>query len=166
MPGLRLIEVTDGWAIGELETQHVIASVWRGQPNAAALAKRGNELVELTRKYPGKCAMIEVVEPSSKPPSDQDRKIAMEVFRELGTNLACIGFTVEGGEMRSAMTRAIITGMLFFVKQPQPTKVFRAIPDMLAWVKSRMGTDQTSFEPDLAAALEHLRSLIKVPASR
>lgn len=165
VPGLRLIDVTDGWAMGELVEQHCIVAVWRGQPTSAALELRGGELIKLAERHPKHCALIEVVESTSKPPSDETRKRAMEAFRNLADNLSCIAFTVEGTEMRSALTRAIITGMLFFVKQPQPTKVFRDIGEMLAWVRARIGTDRPAFENELKAAIEHLRSLITARAA-
>ena len=115
-----------------------------------AHARRAAQLVELCAKYPGRCALVEVVEPTSKPPSDdQTRKIAMDVFRELGPNLSLIGFVLEGGQMSSVLARAVITGMLFFLKQPQPIKgVQDAGHDMAKWVKPRVVTRATRFAPD------------------
>jgi hypothetical protein len=157
-PGLRLIEVTEKWAMGEYE--RCLAMIWSGQPDPEAMRRRAAQLVELCAKYPGKCALVEVVEPTSKPPDDQTRKIAMDVFRELGPKLSSISFVLEGGQMSSVLARAVITGMLFFLKQPQPSKVFKHVHDMANWVKPRIQPDNADFDAGLAQAFEHLREVM------
>jgi hypothetical protein len=156
--GLRLIKVTNGWAIGEYE--RCLAIVWRDQPSIETFRERNDHLVELAKTNPGRCALVEIIETTSKPPGDDARKAAMEVFRKLGGDLSGIGFVVEGTEMRTALLRAILTGMLFFLKQPQPTKVFKRAPEMAAWVRTRVQNDDPGFDQRLLAVLEHLRSLI------
>jgi hypothetical protein len=155
--GLRVIEVTERWAMGEFE--RCVAIVWCGQPDVHALTRRGEELVELTKKFPGNCALVEVVESTAKPPSQEARRVAMEVFRKLGSDLSAIGFVLEGNEMRSAMIRAVITGMLFFLKQPQPSKVFKQLGPMIEWLKPRISATE-DFGPRLTAVLDHLRQLM------
>lgn len=158
VPPVRIIEVTNKWAMGEF--CQCIGAVWRGQPTSEALKLRASELVDLAHKYPGACALLEVVEPTSKPPTDETRRVAMDVFRKLGNDLAGIGFVIEGNEVRSTLTRAIITGMLFFVKQPQPTKLFRRTTDMVGWVRQRMHVEDHDLEQKLIAGLEYLRGQI------
>ena len=159
--GLRVIEVTERWAMGQFE--RCVAIVWSGQPDVYALTRRGEELVELTKEFPGNCALVEVVESTAKPPSQEARRVAMEVFRKLGSDLSAIGFVLEGNEMRAAMIRAVITGMLFFVKQPQPSKVFKQLEPMIEWLIPRIKAAE-DFGPRLTAALDHLRQLIRARA--
>src|SRR5258708_3639900 len=129
---LRVISVNEMCAMGEIDG--CIAVVWHQQPSPDAFRARNEQLIELARKAPGKCALVELVEPQAKPPSQETRRVAMEVFRQLGTDLSAIGFVLEGNEMRSALIRAVLTGMMFFVRQLQPTKVFKHIDDMAEWV--------------------------------
>jgi hypothetical protein len=157
-----VIEVTDRWAMGEFE--RCVAIVWCGQPDVHALTRRGEELLELTKKFPGNCALVEVVESTAKPPSQEARRVAMEVFRTLGNDLTAIGFVLEGNEMRSAMIRAVITGMLFFLKQPQPSKVFKQLQPMIEWLRPRIHAAD-DFGPRLTAALDHLRHAMHVRAA-
>ena len=155
---LRVLEVTKNWAIGEYG--RCLAVVWSGQPDPHAMQRRADHLVDLCKRHPGHCALVEVVEPTSKPPDDNTRRVAMEVFRKLGNDLSGIAFVVEGNEVRTTLTRAIITGMLFFVRQPQPSKVFKRIPDLAAWVRGRIHAEDSEFNTKLAAAFEHLRGLM------
>jgi hypothetical protein len=156
--GLRVIEVTDKWALGEFERCVVV--VWSGQPDDETMSRRAIEIQDLVKRHPGHCALLEIVEPTAKPPSQETRRVAMEVFRKIGNDLSAIGFVLEGGEMRSALIRAVITGMLFFVKQPQPSKVFKRLEDMLDWVRPHLKPDRETFDTDIRAAFEHLRGLM------
>jgi hypothetical protein len=160
--GLKIIKVTSGWAMGEYE--HCLAMVWKDQPDIEAFQIRTQELLDLSKRHPGKCALVEIVETTSKPPANETRRAGMDVFRKLGSDLSAIGFVVEGSEVRGALTRAIIVGMLFFVKQPQPTKVFKRPSDMVAWVRPLVQNTEPDFETQLMAALEHLRALMHAQA--
>ena len=156
--GLRVIEVTPKWAMGEFE--QCITMIWSGQPDHAAMQRRAEELLDLAKRFPGKCALVEVVESTAKPPNQDTRRVAMEVFRKLGNDLSAIAFVLEGNEMRTALIRAVITGMLFFVKQPQPSRVFKRLDELLEWLRPRLQPSRTGFDADLAAAFEHLRALM------
>jgi len=158
---MQPIVATEGWALGVIE--YCLAVVWRGQPTPEAFRQRNEELVALCKAHPGKCALIEIVEPSSKPPSDETRRVAMEVFKVVGSSLSCVGFVLEGAELRSTVARAILTGMMFFVRQLQPTRVFKSSDAMTEWVAQRVAPEERDFAPVLAHGLEQLRSSIKPP---
>ena len=160
-PGLRVIEVTAKWALGEFD--QCVAVVWAGKPDPESMMQRSRALEELCRRSPGRCALIEVVEATSKPPVDETRRVAMEVFRRLGNDLTAIAFVVEGNPVRTTLVRAIITGMLFFVKQPQPSKVFGRISDLAEWVRLKIGVDDPHFGATVAAVFEHLRYRLHHP---
>jgi hypothetical protein len=158
---LRVLEVAAGWAMGEFDG--CLAVVWRSQPTGAAFQKRNEILQELVQQRPKRCCLIEVVEETSKPPADDDRRTAMQVFKQLGGDLAAIAFVLEGNQMKSALNRAILTTMTFFVKQLQPTKIFKHPADAARWAKQLVPDAPAAFETELAAALEELRA--KIPKS-
>lgn len=155
---LRVIEASERWALGELD--RCVLVVWRLQPDEATMRARAAALRELCAKYEGRCALVELVEPTSKPPNEATRRVAMEVFRDLGTRLSLITFTLEGDQIRTAVVRAIITAMLFFVKQPQPTKVCKTIAEAASWVRTRVD-DSPDLEQQLTRGLDDLRRSIQ-----
>jgi hypothetical protein len=156
--GLRVLESSERWALGELD--RCILVVWRLQPDEPTMRRRAEALRELCARSPAACALVEIVEVSSRPPAELTRRVAMDVFRDLGPKLSLISFTLEGDQLRATVARAIITAMLFFVKQPQPAKVFREIPQMLAWVQRILATDDHDFVSSTRLALETLRQHI------
>lgn len=157
--GLRVIEVTTGWAMGEFD--RCLAVVWRQQPTPDAFRTRNAALVELAKQHAHRLALVEIVEETSKPPSDETRRVAMEVFKTLGSDLTSIAMTLEGNQVRSALNRAILTSMMFFVKQLQPTKIFKHPAEAARWIKPYLQSNEAAFESNLVAALEELRSSIK-----
>ena len=157
MSGLRVIEASERWALGELD--RCVLVVWRLQPDEQTMRTRAAALLELCSKYEGKCALVEIVEPTSKPPNEATRRVAMEVFRDLGPRLSFITFALEGDQLRTAVVRAIITAMLFFVKQPQPTKVCKSLAEATSWVRARLD-GPPDLEDQLARGFDDLRRSI------
>jgi hypothetical protein len=154
-PGLRVIESNEVFAIAEFE--RCMLTIWRRQPTRETFAKRDKEVTEFVAKYPGRCGYVELIEPGSKPPPNELRKAGVEVFRQLGKDLSCIAFVVDGAELRSAMVRAILATMSFFVPATQPSKIFKRFGDMAEWVRPRIAEEDASFSLRLTAAFEHLR---------
>jgi hypothetical protein len=152
---LRVVEIKPGYALGEVD--QVLVMVWREQPTDAAFELRRRELVELVRRHPGHCAYLEVIESGSKPPNDELRKKAVEVFRGAGKDLCCVGFTMDGPELRTALVRAILTGMTFLVSQMQPSRVFKSVIEMARWTQTRMGVAEPAFPGRIQASFDYLR---------
>lgn len=155
---LRIIDVTPGWAMGQFGSCLMV--VWRAQPTPEAFRQRNRLLIELAKAEPSKSVLIEIVEETSKAPSDETRRVAMEVFKQLGHDLRAIGFVLEGTHVRSSLNRAVLTGMMFFVKQLQPTKIFKHTREVARWVRPYVGTNGSGFEGALVEALEALRQSI------
>jgi hypothetical protein len=160
--GLRIIEIGAVCSIAEYE--RCVLVVWRLQPTRAAFDRRHQILAELAARYPRKCAYVEVIESTSTPPTNELRKVAVEVFRKLGKDLACVGFVLDGTELRTTMVRAILTTMTFFVPQMQPSKVFKRLSDVPEFVRSHIG--DAGFDPrTFVTAFDYLRRTIVMPAA-
>ena len=140
--------------MGELD--RCLLVVWRRQPTPDAFRIRNRALIDLVERHGGGCALVEVVEQTSAAPSNEARRVAMQVFRELGPRLAAIGIVLEGSEMRVSFNRAILTTMMFFVKQLQPTKVQKSIIETLAWIQSRIA-GPVDLQQRLSRGLDELR---------
>jgi hypothetical protein len=156
--GLEVLQITEGWAMGQVLDCLVI--VWRSQPTSEAFRFRNEQLRALVGRAEGRCALVELVETTSKPPNDETRRVAMDVFKQLGDRLSAVGFVIEGSAVRSTLARAILTGMMFFVKQLQPTKVFKHAGETADWVRTRVQSTDPEFSRTIVNALEHLRGRI------
>jgi hypothetical protein len=151
---LRVIDRTAGWAMGELD--RCLLVVWRAQPTPDAFRTRNRALLDMVDRHGGGCALVEVVEPTSAPPANDTRRVAMQVFKDLGPRLAAIGIVLEGTQVKQSVNRAILTTMMFFVKQLQPTKVYKSIAETVTWVRSRID-GPPDLEQRLARGLDELR---------
>jgi hypothetical protein len=156
--GLRIIHSSDVCAMGEFE--RCVICIWHLQPTQDTFDLRNRELQQVAARYPGRCGYVDVIEPASKAPPDPLRKLAVQVFRELGKELACIAFLVDGSELRSALTRSVLTTLTFLLPQVQPSKVFKTAFDVAVWMRPRVGHEQ-EFDARFVTALDFLR---RVPA--
>ena len=153
--GMRVIKIEPGFAMAEVE--RCMLTVWRHQPTSDAFNLRHGELQDLARRHPKQCGYLEVIEPTSTPPTNELRKVAVDVFRKLGEDLCCVGFVLDGPQLRTALVRAILTTMTFLVPQLQPSKVFKRVGDGVEWMKSRTGSTSPEFDARIQAAFEYLR---------
>lgn len=161
-PKLRIIEIGAVCSIAEYE--RCVLVVWRQQPTRAAFDQRHRILTELAARHPRTCAYVEVIESTSTPPTNELRKVAVEVFRKLGSDLGCVGFVLDGTELRTTMVRAILTTMTFFVPQMQPSKVFKRLSDVPAFIHSHIG--ETGFDQrTFVAAFDQLRRTVAMPVA-
>jgi hypothetical protein len=151
---VRILESSSTYALGEFE--RCIIADWRLQPSEQDFERRNVALLDLAGRFPGACAYIDMIEPTSKPPTSPVRKAAMEVFRALGPKLSCVATIVHGAELRVTFVRAVLSGMTFFVPQFQPLRVFKETDAAARWAQGRLGAD-SEFERRLAAAAESLR---------
>jgi hypothetical protein len=155
--GLRLIHASPVCAMAEYE--RCIITVWHLQPTPEAFDIRHRELVDLATRYPGQCGYVELIEPTSKPPPNEMRKTAVEVFRKLDKNVCCVGFVVDGTQFRSALVRAILATMSFLVPPTQAAKVFKRLGEMAEWVRTRIHEEDPAFNARLVRAFEYLRNV-------
>ena len=160
--GLRVVESSPIYSLGEFERCIIVD--WRLSPTEREFDSRNAALVALAERHPGACACLEIIEPGSKPPPSPLRKYGMEGYRKLGANLCCVAVVVHGTEMRTALIRAVLTGMTFLIPQFQPARVFKDIEAAGRWMRPRLGMD-AEFDRRLLAAGEFLRPRVTDPAA-
>jgi hypothetical protein len=157
LDGLALHALHPHWAMGEIGPLLIV--IWRGNVTEEALRQINERVWNLTQQRPGACAYINVIERNSPPPSAPLRKIAMEGLSKPGKALTCLGAVFEGNEFRSALVRAVMTGMALLRPQGQPTKFFKNTQEMAVWVSGQLrnaGVDVNA--NDIGRACEHIRS--------
>ena len=131
------------WAMGEVGPCLIV--LWRGVVTEAAVLQINDQILSLTERYPGKCAYLNVIEQSSPPPKAPLRKIVMAGLTRPGKALTCLVAVIEGNPLRSALVRAIMTGMALLGPQGQATKFFGNTADMSLWVNKRLSSAE---DPD------------------
>jgi hypothetical protein len=155
---LRILEVDKSYAFGELHG--CLLGVWRGQPDEASFQQRGRYMIDLASRLPGRCGYLEVIEPSSKPPSRAARNVAVQSMKEVGKSLAAVAMVVEGNELRSTLVRAVVTGMLLVFRSDQPMRVDKQLLRSAEWVCGKMESNEPHLPARLVEAIEKLRASI------
>jgi len=151
---VRVLAAEPTYALGEFE--RCIIADWRLQPSERDFERRNVALNDLAGRFPSACAYLEMIEPTSKPPTAPVRKFAMEVFKSLGPKLSCVATIVLGAEVRVTLVRAVLSGMTFFVPKFQPLKVFKDTAGAAQWVQGHL-KESDEFARKLQAAADAVR---------
>lgn len=155
VPGaVRIIDSSPMYSLAEFE--RCIIADWRMQPTEQEFGRRNEALIDLAGRFPSACAYLEMIEPSSKPPTAPVRKTAMGVFRSLGPKLSCVATIVHGAELRVTFVRAVLAGMTFFVPHFQPLRVFKETDSAAAWMQGHLH-ESDEFARRLTTAADSLR---------
>ncbi len=145
------------WALGEFGPCLIV--VWRGNVTEEALLQINERIWDLTQRRPGNCAFVTVIERDSPPPTAPLRKLAMAGLTRPGDALRCKVAVIEGNELRSALVRAILTGMALLRPQAQPTKFFKDTQDMARWVASQLTAGEAvDLDKEVVRAAEVVRN--------
>jgi len=153
--GIVLYAAQKHWAMGELGPCLMV--VWRGVAAENELLQINERIWDLTQRRPGNCVFINVIEPRSPTPSAAVRKLAMEGLSRPGKALGCKVAVIEGHELRSALARAVLTGMMLLRPQDQPTKFFKDTRGMSQWVKKQL-QDPGELDEQIVRSIEVIRS--------
>lgn len=159
LEGLVVHALHSHWAMAELDPCLIV--IWRGVVTEEALRSINEHIWKLTQKRPGACAYINVIERNSPAPTAPLRKIAMEGLSRPGKALTCLGAVFEGNEFRSALVRAVMTGMALLRPSGQPTKFFKNVQEMSVWVGNQLrSAGATIATGDIVRACEHTRRIM------
>lgn len=145
------------WALGEYGPCLIV--IWRGKVTEEALLVINAQIWSSTQARPGQVAYINVIEPNSPPPSAPLRKLVMEGLSRPGKALNCKSAVVEGNEFRSALVRAVMTGLALLRPQEIPTKFFKNLPELAVWLQAQMRTGGVEVDDNgIVRACEYIRS--------
>jgi hypothetical protein len=145
------------WALGEIGPLLIV--VWRGQPTEPALLEVNERIWDITQRRSGNCAFITIIERNSPAPPAPLRKLAMTGLTRPGSALSCKVAVIEGNELRNALTRAVLTGMVLLRPQVQPTKFFKNTQEMSLWVKAQL-PQANELDREIVRAVEVVRNAI------
>lgn len=155
---LRILKVDRDYAFGEQDGCLLV--IWRGQPTEESYRDRGRLMLDLASRLPGRCGVIEVIEPTSKAPSPAARNVIAQSMREVGKALAGMASVVEGNELRSTLVRAVLAGMQLLVRREQPLRVDKDPLRSAEWLCGMMQANDPDLPARLVQAIEILRTRI------
>lgn len=158
--GLVIHAADREWAMSEFGPCLIV--VWRGPVTEERLTLINDRIWRLSQDRPGACTYLNVIEPTSPPPTAPLRKMSMEGISRPGKALTCIAAVLEGNELRLALVRAIMTGMALLRPRGQSTKFFKATHEMAVWVGNQLRTAGTTIESEaIVRACEQTRRAIQ-----
>jgi hypothetical protein len=99
---------------------------------------------------------IVIIPEHSRPPPDATRKAIDKVLSDLGADLKCLVWVVEGRGFASAAVRGALTGLSMLRRRPYATNVEARLDSGLLWTLARVGQPSADIE-DAAALILHER---------
>jgi hypothetical protein len=138
----RILHCGDGLAMAEIG--NVCVALWRSKSVRSRFEIQKAALDECVQRRPGKTAFMCVVEPTSEPPDEDVRKASSKMIADHGKDLRCTACVIEGAGFRGAITRSVLSGIVFLVRTPTPLKMFESVDSASRWIQTEM--------PDTAGA--------------
>jgi len=148
----RILHCADGLAVAELGT--VCVAIWRSKSTWPRFEIQKAILADCVKRKPGGIAFMCVVEQTSEPPDEDLRKASSKMIADHGLQLTCVAGVIEGAGFRGAITRSVLAGIVFLVRNPSPLKMFESVESASRWIQSQMpGTAGSA----LASQVEYVR---------
>lgn len=138
------------------EIAGVSIALWRRKPNHELFEIQKRCLDDVVARNKGKAAFLCVVEPSSEPPDDDIRKASSQMISAHEKNLRGVALVIEGGGFRSAITRAVLSGIVMLIRTPAPIKFFDVPKPACRWINSLLAASREGLLEDI----EGLRALL------
>jgi hypothetical protein len=134
----RILHCADGLCMAEIGP--VCVAIWRSKSVRTRFEVQRAALDDCVRRRPGGTAFMCVVESTSEPPEEDVRKASSQMIVDHGKNLKCTACVIEGAGFRGAITRSVLSGMLFLVRSPTPVKMFESVASASRWIQGEMPT--------------------------
>lgn len=150
---LRVTERGGGLLLGTFS--NVFFAVWSTKPTPPLFARQREGLEAAVRANPGNTLFLCVVSPNAPPPEQAERDASSRMISELGQNLLGTACVVEGSGFRAAITRTVLSGIVFFIRTPSPVTLFDSVNTASTWLQRRCPAQNLA---PLAPQLETARS--------
>ena len=135
----------------------VCLALWRSKPTPQLFEIQRSHLHAAIARQPGKIAFLCVVEPHADPPDETERAASTHMISSQGENLAGVACVIEGSGFRAAITRTVLSGMVFMIRTPAPIKLFDGVRIAAPWLARCVGY---SALPGLESEVERGRALL------
>jgi hypothetical protein len=149
-----VLGVQEGLAVGEVA--NVCVAVWRGPVTRPRFNTQRDALEEVVGRHPEGVGFLCVIEPTSKPPSDELRKESAEMVRRHESVLRCIACVVEGTGFVNALARSTLAAMASMVGPRRvPLAVLGTVSAAATWMAPHIDARDSVV---LSRAVESIRA--------
>lgn len=132
----RVIWAQNG--LGLAECASLCIALWRGAVTDELLARQRAALESVVSAHPTCAGFVTIVEPSSPPPNQEQRRVAVEMVTRYGSRLACLACVIEGDGFAGAVARSVLAGMaLLLPNSTAPVKFFGSAAAAAPWISTR-----------------------------
>jgi hypothetical protein len=115
----------------------VCIAVWESQPTPALFEIQRSHLAATVKGYPGRAAFMCVVSQRADPPEQEVRDASSKMIAGHAGKLTGCACVIEGSGFRSAITRTVLTGILFVVRSPVPYLFCESVTAACTWLEAR-----------------------------
>jgi len=128
----ELVQIGDGIVVAQIGP--VCAAIWRKQPTADRFEIQRSCLHAAVKKRPGNTVFMCLVEAGTEPPDDNIRKASSTMVTDLGQDLKAVAIVIEGTGFKAAISRTVLSGIVFLIRSPSPIKYFESAASGAAWL--------------------------------
>jgi len=128
----ELIQIGDGIVVAQIGP--VCAALWRKKPTADRFEVQRRCLQAAVKKRPGDTVFLCLVEAGTEPPDDNIRKASSTMITDLGQDLKAVAIVIEGSGFKAAISRTVLSGIVFLIRSPSPIKYFESAASGAAWL--------------------------------
>jgi hypothetical protein len=134
------------WDVGHCASGLFVGSVgpvclalWQTKPTRELVAIQRAHLARAVGKDPRHVAFVCAVAASAHAPDEAERVASSQMINEHGPNLAAVACVIEGTGFRAAITRTVLSGMVFVVRSPSPIRLFDSVAAATPWLAEQLG---------------------------
>jgi hypothetical protein len=128
----ELVQLGDGIVVGQIGP--VCAALWRKQPTAERFEIQRSCLQAAVKKRPRNTVFMCLVEAGTEPPDDNIRKASSSMITDLGEELKAVAIVIEGTGFKAAISRTVLSGIVFLIRSPSQIKYFESAASGAAWL--------------------------------
>jgi hypothetical protein len=139
--------------------RRLVVVVWRHETRAAAVARVGRALKELSAQTRGPVGLLQVVEPTASPPGAEAKQALAHMLKTSAGTVACSALAYLGGGVKMAAARAFITGVAMLSRPAFPHVVFPTVEEAAEWHVKRLG-DEAARAAKIASAVAEIAAAI------
>ena len=117
----------------------------------------------LNAARPQGSASIVAIDSTSSFPSEEARRVAVNVSRETSGQTLALAMVILGDGFWASAIRGVVTTINSLTKSPHPRKVMRYEHEAVEWVIQVLGESPQQYEEALLSALDQLKSAETAP---
>jgi hypothetical protein len=138
----------------------VCIAVWETKPTPALFEIQRAHLANAVARHPTRATFMCVVSRHADPPDQEVRDASSKMIASHVGNLAGCACVIEGSGFRSALTRTVLTSILFVIRSPVPYVFCESVLAACKWLEARGARERLS---GLIEQLDQARAQGKPP---